>query len=91
VFIRRRGEEAEPAKDLTQEFFSRLLDKQYLRTADPERGRFRTFLMSCVDHFLSNERKKERTLKRCLIVSARSSEKKLANGGIRQRWLLSST
>src|SRR6185436_15425697 len=64
VFIRRRGEEAEPAKDLTQEFFSRLLDKQYLRTADPERGRFRTFLMSCVDHFLSNERKKERTLKR---------------------------
>jgi len=64
VFIRRRGAEAEPAKDLTQEFFSRLLAKQYLRTADPERGRFRTFLMSCVDHFLSNERKKERTLKR---------------------------
>jgi len=64
VFIRRRGEEAEPAKDLTQEFFSRLLAKQYLRTADPTRGRFRTFLMSCVDHFLSNERKKERTLKR---------------------------
>ena len=64
AFIRRRGAEAEPAKDLTQEFFSRLLAKQYLRTADPERGRFRTFLMSCVDHFLSNERKKERTLKR---------------------------
>lgn len=64
VFIRRRGAEAEPAKDLTQEFFSRLLAKQYLRTADPERGRFRTFLMSCVEHFLSNERKKERTLKR---------------------------
>ena len=64
LFIRRRGAEAEPAKDLTQEFFSRLLAKQYLRTADPERGRFRTFLMSCVDHFLSNERKKERTLKR---------------------------
>jgi RNA polymerase sigma factor (sigma-70 family) len=64
VFIRRRGAEAEPAKDLTQEFFSRLLAKHYLRTVDPERGRFRTFLMSCVDHFLSNERKKERTLKR---------------------------
>lgn len=64
VFIRRRGAEAEPAKDLTQEFFSRLLAKQYLRTADRERGRFRTFLMTCVDHFLSNERKKERALKR---------------------------
>ena len=64
AFIRRRGAEAEPAKDLTQEFFSRLLAKHYLRTADPERGRFRTFLMSCVDHFLSNERKRERTVKR---------------------------
>ena|SRR5690349_16045755 len=64
VYIRGRGAEAEPAKDLTQEFFSRLLAKHYLRTADPNRGRFRTFLMSCVDHFLSNERKKERTLKR---------------------------
>jgi len=64
VFIRRRGHEAEPAKDLTQEFFTRLIAKQYLRIADRERGRFRTFLMSCVDHFLSNERKKEHTLKR---------------------------
>ena len=64
VFIRRRGHEAEPAKDLTQEFFTRLIAKQYLRIADRERGRFRTFLMSCVDHFLSNEHKKENTLKR---------------------------
>jgi RNA polymerase sigma-70 factor (ECF subfamily) len=64
AFIRRRGHEADPAKDLTQEFFSRLLAKQYLRIADRERGRFRTFLLSCVDHFLSNERKKEHTLKR---------------------------
>lgn len=64
AFIRRRGHEAEPAKDLTQEFFSRLLEKQFLRIADQERGRFRTFLLSCVEHFLSNERKKENTLKR---------------------------
>jgi len=64
AFIRRRGNDAEPAKDLTQEFFSRLLAKQFLRIADRERGRFRTFLLSCVDHFLSNEYKKEHRLKR---------------------------
>jgi RNA polymerase sigma factor (sigma-70 family) len=64
AFIRRRGNDAEPAKDLTQEFFSRLIAKEYLRIADRERGRFRTFLMSCVEHFLSNERKKEQTIKR---------------------------
>ena len=64
LFIRRRGHDTEPAKDLTQEFFTRLIAKQYHRIADRERGRFRNFLMSCVDHFLSNERKKEHTLKR---------------------------
>ncbi len=64
AFIRRRGHEVEPAKDLTQEFFGRLIAKQYLRIADRERGRFRTFLLACVDHFLANEWKKERTLKR---------------------------
>ena len=64
AFIRRRGSEAELAKDLTQEFFSRLIARQYLRVADREKGRFRTFVMSCVEHFLSNERKKEQALKR---------------------------
>ena len=64
AFIRRRGHDVEPAKDLTQEFFSRLLAKQYLRIADRERGRFRTFLLACVEHFLSNERKREGALKR---------------------------
>jgi len=64
VFIRRRGHDVEPAKDLTQEFFARLLAKQYLRIADRERGRFRTFLMACVEHFLSNEHKKETAIKR---------------------------
>src|SRR6266498_4146373 len=61
VFIRRRGSEAELAKYLTQEFFSRLIAKQDLRFADREKGRFRTFVMACVEHFLSNERKKGQT------------------------------
>jgi RNA polymerase sigma-70 factor (ECF subfamily) len=64
AFIRRRGHDIEAAKDLTQEFFARLLAKQYLKVADRERGRFRTFLLACVEHFLSNERKKESAIKR---------------------------
>jgi len=62
--IRREVGEAELAKDLTQEFFARLIDKQWLRMAQPERGRFRSFLFACVRHFLANERDRERALKR---------------------------
>jgi len=64
AFVRRRGERMEDAKDLTQEFFARLLEKDYLETADRERGRFRTFLLSAVSHFLSNEHERARAQKR---------------------------
>jgi len=64
AFIRRRGYEVEPSKDLTQEFFARLIEKQYVRTADRQRGRFRSFLLACVEHFLSHERKKDQAHKR---------------------------
>jgi RNA polymerase sigma-70 factor (ECF subfamily) len=64
AFIRRRGFDPERAKDLTQEFFARLLEKNFLMAADREKGRFRSFLLACVQHFLSKELKKERALKR---------------------------
>jgi RNA polymerase sigma factor (sigma-70 family) len=64
AYIRRRGHDPEQAKDLTQELFARLIEKQYLQAADRQRGRFRTFLLACAQHFLSNEAKKEKTLKR---------------------------
>lgn len=64
AFIRGRGRSAVDAQDLTQEFFATLLDKQYLQTADPDRGRFRAFLLTMVKHFLSNEREKAGALKR---------------------------
>ena len=64
AFVRRRGEQAEDARDLTQGFFARLLEKDYLEAADPERGRFRTFLLTAVSRFLSNERARENTQKR---------------------------
>ena len=56
AYVRRWGYDADQAQDLTQEFFTRLLEKHYLRDADPARGRFRSFLLASLKHFLSNER-----------------------------------
>jgi len=55
AYIRRRGYPTEDARDLTQAFFTRLLEKRDLRSADPTRGRFRSFLLTAVRHFLANE------------------------------------
>ena len=64
AYVRRQGHSAEDAQDLTQEFFARLLEHKYVRLADPQRGRFRTFLLSSLKNFLINEWKKARTIKR---------------------------
>ena len=64
AYVRRSGHPADEAKDLTQEFFARLLEKHYLRAADAERGRFRSFLLTAFKHFLSRERHQARALKR---------------------------
>ena len=62
--IRRQGYGADDACDLTQEFFARMLEKNYVKGADPARGRFRSFLSSSVRHFLSNERDRATAAKR---------------------------
>ncbi|HEV3307019.1 MAG TPA: sigma-70 family RNA polymerase sigma factor [Candidatus Sulfotelmatobacter sp.] len=54
----------EQAQDLTQEFFTRLLEKDFLESYDPSRARLRTFLRVCVDRLVMNERKAARRLKR---------------------------
>ena len=64
AFIRRQGYHPEDGADLTQEFFARVLEKNYFHDADPARGRFRAFLCASIRHFLSNERDRARTLKR---------------------------
>jgi len=64
AFLRRKGRDADAARDLTQGFFARLLDKDVLGAADPARGRFRSFLLKSVEHFAANEDKRERALKR---------------------------
>ncbi|MCY2952530.1 MAG: sigma-70 family RNA polymerase sigma factor [Planctomycetota bacterium] len=64
AFVRRRGCGPEDAQDLTQEFLVRFLEKRYLAMADPARGRFRSFLLKSLQHFLSDEWDKARALKR---------------------------
>ena len=55
AYVRRQGHSAEEAQDLTQEFFARFIQKHSVSLADPARGRFRTFLLTALKHFLVNE------------------------------------
>ena len=55
VFVRRKGHTHEDACDLTQTFFARFLEKDYLRSVRSELGKFRTFLLTSMTHFLANE------------------------------------
>jgi RNA polymerase sigma-70 factor (ECF subfamily) len=64
AFVRRQGHGPHDAQDLTQEFFARLLEKKQLAGADPVRGRFRSFLLASLKHFLANEWDKANAQKR---------------------------
>jgi RNA polymerase sigma-70 factor (ECF subfamily) len=64
AYVRRQGESPHDAQDLTQEFFATLLEKNFLASVDPKKGRFRSFLLASLKHFLSNERDKARAQKR---------------------------
>jgi len=64
AFVRRKGHHPHDAQDLTQSFFARLLEKNYVAQADRERGRFRTYLLAALTHFLADEWDKARRLKR---------------------------
>jgi RNA polymerase sigma factor (sigma-70 family) len=64
AFVRRRGYEAHDAQDLTQEFFARLLAKDFLRAVDRSKGKFRSFLLAALEHFLANEWRRSQTQKR---------------------------
>jgi DNA-directed RNA polymerase specialized sigma24 family protein len=62
--VRRRGHDHHAAQDLTQGFFARMLEKQWLNAVAPEKGRFRSFLLAAVDHFLANEWRHAQAAKR---------------------------
>ena len=64
AFVRRQGRNAHDAEDLTQEFFARLIGKNYLASVAREKGRFRSFLLAALKNFLANEWDRERAQKR---------------------------
>src|SRR5512139_368141 len=64
AFVRRSGYSPEDAEDLTQEFFARLLEHNWVARAHSEKGRFRSFLLMAIKRFLAKEWARARTLKR---------------------------
>ena len=84
-YIRLRWErDDEQSKDLTQEFFFHLLDKDFLARYDPQRARLRTFLRVCVDHLVANQDKAARRLKRGGDAQVVSLDFESAEGELRQ-------
>jgi len=64
AYVRRQGHPPHDAQDLTQEFFARLIGKDWLGGVAPERGKFRAWLLASMKHFLCNERDRARAEKR---------------------------
>lgn len=72
AYLRRRGHQAVDAQDLTQAFVASLLERNAVERADPEKGRFRSFQLGSLNHFVSDEKRRERAQKRggdCEILS----------------------
>src|SRR5205814_9823663 len=64
AYVRRRGYPPEDSKDLTQEFFARLLERNSVADVSRDKGRFRSFLLASMNHFLADEWDKARAQKR---------------------------
>jgi len=81
AFVRREGSSAVDAQDLTQEFFARLLEKNYLAQVERQKGKFRSFLLAALRHFLADQRDRARAVKRgggadCLSLDAQTAEQR---------------
>jgi RNA polymerase sigma-70 factor (ECF subfamily) len=84
-YIRRQAHGPEEAQDLTQAFFAKLLQKNFWARADPQKGRFRTFLLTALRHFLADERDRGRTAKRggglsFISLDEQASEQRFLDG-----------
>jgi RNA polymerase sigma-70 factor (ECF subfamily) len=64
LFIRRKGNDRETGKDLAQGFFAALLERNFLQYVRRDRGKFRTFLLTALEHFMADERDRAQALKR---------------------------
>lgn len=83
AFVRRSGHAPEDAQDLTQGFFTRVIEKNYLRQVDQERGRFRSFLLGALKHFLADEWDRSQALKRggrCQFLSLDDADAEVRYG-----------
>jgi RNA polymerase sigma-70 factor (ECF subfamily) len=79
AFVRRQGAAPEEAGDLTQGYFVQLLEKNFLESVRPEAGRFRSFLLVSLKHYLANQRRAGSALKRggstpCLSLDLEGAE-----------------
>jgi RNA polymerase sigma-70 factor (ECF subfamily) len=64
AYLRRRGHAPHDAQDLVQGFFARLLERNFLDVADRERGKFRSFLLAALNHYVGDERDRANAAKR---------------------------
>ena len=78
AYARRRGHSPPDAEDLTQEFFARLLQKDYLKSVAQEKGKFRTFLLVALQRFLANEWDRQHAQKRGGFQPIVSIDKEMA-------------
>lgn len=91
-FIRRRGFDVETSKDLTQGFFGSLLEREFFRAVSRDKGRFRSYLLGALAHFLSDENDKARAIKRGGELNFVQAEEELASAAptpeeaFRARW-----
>jgi RNA polymerase sigma factor (sigma-70 family) len=69
AYARRGGKSPENAQDLTQAFFAHLLHKDFLTGLSPEKGKFRSFLLTCFKHFMADDWEKARTAKRSAVAA----------------------
>ena len=84
AYVRRQGYQADDAQDLTQAFFARLLETHQVHNARRERGRFRSFLLAALKHFLLNEAQRRNRLKRGGGLTLWSVDVEIAEGRYRR-------
>lgn len=70
AYIRRSGKSPHDAEDLTQGFFARMLERGILASADPDKGKLRTFLLSCIRNYLADEHDRAMAQKRGVAMPA---------------------
>jgi RNA polymerase sigma factor (sigma-70 family) len=83
AFVRRQGCNPHDAQDLTQEFFARFIEKNFLDDVHRDRGRFRSFLLAALKHFLANEWDRAQAAKRgggraCISLDDHDAERRYA-------------